>query len=121
MRLIVQVALKRDHSLPDLPLLLDYAKDQADRELIEFMSAGSQMGQPYATSPGVPLPVVEALRRAFDATMQDPAYIAKMKQAGMDFDPATGEEMTRIVARTIGAPTSVIERYKEAVRGDAPR
>ena len=55
------------------------------------------MGQPYATSPGVPAPIVEALRRAFDATMKDPAYIAKMNQANMDFDPATGEEMTEIV------------------------
>jgi tripartite-type tricarboxylate transporter receptor subunit TctC len=116
MRLIVQIALKRDQSLPDLPLLLDHAKDQADRDLIEFMSSSSLMGQTYATSPGVPAPIVNALRRAFDATMKDPAFIAKMNQAHMDFDPATGEEVTQIVARTIGAPKSVIDRYKEAVR-----
>ena len=116
MRLIVQIALKKDHSLPDLPLLLEYAKDQADRDVIEFMSSSSLMGQTYATSPGVPAHIVEALRRAFDATMQDPAYIAKMNQAHMDFDPATGEEVTKIVAMTIGAPKSVIDRYKEAVR-----
>jgi tripartite-type tricarboxylate transporter receptor subunit TctC len=115
-RLVVQVAHKRDHSLPDLPLLLDYAKTQDDRDVIEFMSGGSQVGQPYATSPGVPAPIVEALRRAFDATMKDPAYVAKMKQANMDFDPATGEEMAEIMAKTINAPRSVIERYKEAVR-----
>jgi tripartite-type tricarboxylate transporter receptor subunit TctC len=116
MRLILQVALKRDHSLPELPLLLDYAKTPEDRALIEFMSSGSQMGQSYATSPGVPAPIVNTLRRAFDATMKDPAYIAKLKQAGMDYDPATGEEMTEIVAKIINAPKSVIERYKAAVR-----
>jgi tripartite-type tricarboxylate transporter receptor subunit TctC len=121
MRLIVQIALRKDPSLPALPLLLDYAKNQADRELIEFMSASSQMGQSYATSPGVPAPVVNALRRAFDATMKDPDYIARIKQAKMDFDPATGEEMTQIVAKTIGAPKSVIERYKAAVAGEARR
>jgi len=36
----------------------------------------------------------------------------------MEFNPTTGEEMTRIVARTIGAPKSVIDRYKAAVSGD---
>lgn len=118
MRLIVQIALQKHHELPNLPLLLDYAENPADRDLLEFMSASSQMGQSYATSPGVPAPVVEALRRAFDATMKDPAYIEKMKTAKMEFGPATGEEMTAIVARTIGAPRSVIERYKAAVKGD---
>jgi tripartite-type tricarboxylate transporter receptor subunit TctC len=121
LRLIVQVAWKRDHSLPNLPLLLDYAKDQADRDVIEFMSAGSQMGQPYATSPGTPAPVVDALRRAFDATMKDPAFLAKMQQADMDFDPATGEELTEIVTKTIAAPKSVVDRYIAAIRGDAKR
>lgn len=116
MRLIVQIALKRDHSLPDLPLLLDYAKSPADRDLIEFMSSSSLMGQTYATSPGVPAPIVNALRRAFDATMKDAGFVERLQQAKMDFDPATGEEVTEIVARTIGAPRSVIERYKDAVK-----
>jgi tripartite-type tricarboxylate transporter receptor subunit TctC len=119
MRLIIQIALKKDRTLPNLPLLLDNAKNPADRELIEFMSSSSQIGQPYATTPGVPPRIVEALRRAFDATMKDPDYIARLKRSGMDFDPATGEEMTRIAARIIGAPKSVIDRYKAAIWGNA--
>lgn len=118
MRLIVQIALAKHPELPNLPLLLDYAQNPADHDLLEFMSASSQMGQSYATSPGVPAPVVDVLRRAFDATMKDPAYIEKMKTAKMEFGPATGEEMAAIVARTIGAPKSVIDRYKAAVKGD---
>jgi tripartite-type tricarboxylate transporter receptor subunit TctC len=118
MRLVVQIALAKHRELPDLPLLLDYADNDADRALLEFMSASSQMGQSYATSPSVPAPIVEALRRAFDATMADPAFIEKMKASKMEFGPATGEEMEAIVARTIGAPRSVIERYKAAIRGD---
>ncbi len=118
MRLVVQIALQKHPELPNLPLLLDYAENEADRALLEFMSASSQMGQSYAAPPGIPAPIVEALRRAFDATMKDPAYIEKMKAAKMEFSPATGEEMTAIVNRTIGAPKSVIERYKAAVKGD---
>ena len=118
MRLIVQIALARHPELPNVPLLLDYVENQADRDLIEFMSSSSQMGQAYAAPPGVPAPIVEALRRAFDATMKDAAFIEKMQAAKMEFNPTTGEQLAAIVARTIGAPKSVIERYKAAVAGD---
>jgi tripartite-type tricarboxylate transporter receptor subunit TctC len=118
MRLVVQIALQKHPELPNLPLLLDYVDNQADHDLIEFMSASSQIGQPYATGPGVPAPIVEALRRAFDATMKDPDFIGKMKAAKIEYNPTTGEEMAKIVGRTINAPKSVIERYKTAIAGD---
>jgi tripartite-type tricarboxylate transporter receptor subunit TctC len=118
MRLVVQIALQKHPELPDLPLLLDYAENQADRDLLSFMSASSQMGQSYAAPPGVPAPIVEALRRGFDATMKDPAFIDRMKTSKLEFNPATGEEMTRIVMDTISAPKPVIDRYKAAVAGD---
>jgi tripartite-type tricarboxylate transporter receptor subunit TctC len=118
MRLILQIALEKHPDLADVPLLLDLAANQADRDLIAFMSSGSQMGQSYAAPPGVPAPIVEALRRAFDDTMKDPAFIEKMQTAKMAFNPMSGEELTRFVARTIGAPAAVIERYKAAVAGD---
>ena len=118
MRLVVQIALQKHPELPNLPLLLDYAENQDDRDLIEFMSSSSQIGQPYATAPGVPAPIVEALRRAFDDTMKDPAYLDKMRAAKIEFNPITGEELTRIILHTVGAPKSVIDRYKAAVAGD---
>lgn len=118
MRLVVQIALSKHPELPNVPLLLDYVENQADHDLIEFMSASSQIGQPYAAPPGVPAPIVEALRRAFDETMKDPGFIEKMKAAKIEYNPATGEEMAQIVARTINAPKSVVERYKAAIAGD---
>jgi tripartite-type tricarboxylate transporter receptor subunit TctC len=117
MRLVVQIALSKHPELPNVPLLLDYVDNQADHDLIEFMSASSQIGQPYAAPPGVPAPIVEALRRAFDETMKDPGFIEKMKAAKIEYNPATGEEMAKIIARTINAPKSVVERYKAAIAG----
>jgi tripartite-type tricarboxylate transporter receptor subunit TctC len=118
MRLIVQIALAKHPDLADVPLLLDAAENPADRDLIAFMSSGSQMGQSYAAPPGVPAPIVAALRQAFDDTMRDQAFIARMQSAKMAFNPLGGEELTRFVTRTIGAPAAVIERYKAAVAGD---
>ena len=118
MRIVVQIALEKNPALTDVPLLRDLAENEADRDLITFMSSGSQMGQSYAAPPNVPTPLVEALRRAFDDTMKDPAFIEKMRSAKIEFNPITGEELTRIVDRTISTPKSVIDRYKAAVAND---
>ena len=40
--------------------------------------------------------MVEAVRRGFDATMKDPAFIAEAARASMEIDPLTGEEMQAI-------------------------
>jgi tripartite-type tricarboxylate transporter receptor subunit TctC len=117
-RIVAQIALSKHPELPNVPLLLDLAENDADRELIAFMSSPTQMGQSYAAPPGVPAPIVETLRRAFDETMKDPGFVEKMQTAKIQFNPLTGEELARSVARTISAPKSVIERYKAAAVGD---
>jgi tripartite-type tricarboxylate transporter receptor subunit TctC len=114
-RLVLQIAGKRHPDLPDIPLMSDLADNDADRTLISFMSSPTQMGQAFAAPPGTPPHLVYALRRAFDATMKDPAFTEKMRTAKMEFNPATGEDMTAIVARTIGTAPDVIRRYKAAV------
>ena len=114
-QLILQIAGKRHPDLPDTPLMSDLAENDADRALVSFMSSPTQMGQAFAAPPGTPPHLVNALRRAFDATMKDPTFTEKMRTAKMEFNPATGEEMTDIVAKTIGASPDVVRRYKAAV------
>jgi tripartite-type tricarboxylate transporter receptor subunit TctC len=117
-KVLAQFGFKRYGELPDVPTMFELAKTDADRQAMRMLFARTEYGRPYFLPPDVPADRVQALRRAFDATMKDPAFIEKMKAAKMEFNPATGEEMTAIVARTIGAPKSVIERYKAAVAGD---
>ncbi len=114
----LQIAMTKHPDLPDVPLLLDLAENEADRDLIAFMSSPTQMGQSYAAPPGVPAPVVAALRKAFDETMQDPAFVEKLKVAKVQFNPMSGEDLQRSVAHTISAPKSVIERFKAAASGE---
>lgn len=117
-RIVVQIALNKHPDLASVPQLLELAENEADRDLIAFMSSPTQMGQSYAAPPGTPAPILNALRRAFDDTMKDPAYIEKMRAAKIQFNPMSGEELARNVAATVGAPKSVIERFKAAASGD---
>jgi tripartite-type tricarboxylate transporter receptor subunit TctC len=114
-RVLVQIALHRLPELKDVPLLSDFSMSENDRELIDFMSSSSELGQTYAAPPGVPAYLVEALRDAFNATMGDQDYIDKLKRANIQFNPMTGPELTQEILKTLKAPRSLIERYQAAI------
>ncbi len=114
-RVIFHVSLSRNPELPDVPLALDMATNDDDRALMEFMSSSAELGQSFIAPPEVPAPIVAVLRRAFDATMQDPDYIKLSQQAGNVLNPMNGAALTALNARTLATPQKVIERYQAAV------
>jgi tripartite-type tricarboxylate transporter receptor subunit TctC len=114
-RVIFHVSLSRNAELPNVPLALDMAKNDDDRALMEFMSSSAELGQSFIAPPEVPALIVAALRRAFDATMQDSDYIKLSQQAGNVLNPMNGVALTALNDRTLATPQKVIERYQVAV------
>jgi tripartite-type tricarboxylate transporter receptor subunit TctC len=115
LRILFYVAQSRNPDLPKVPLAIDMTTNDDDRSLIEFMSSSSEFGQTFVAPAGVPKHIVDALRRAFDATMKDPEYLAMMKKARNALNPIGGEALTAVVAKTLATSKSVIDRYKSAV------
>ncbi len=111
--ILVQIGLTKDKELPDVPLLMDLATAPDDRAALKLLSAPTAIGRPIFTTPGVPQERVEALRAAFNATMQDPAFLATAAKANMDLNPVSGEELQRIVADLFATPPSAVLRLKE--------
>ncbi len=112
--ILVQIGLKRDKAMPDVPLLLEYARNEEQRQILDFFSRAVLIGRPIATTAEVPKERVEALRRAFDATMIDPEFIADAKFQRAEISPMNGEETQKLVTELIGAPLSVREKVKAA-------
>jgi hypothetical protein len=73
------------------------------------------MGRPYIGPPDVPKDRLEAMRRAFDATMKDPAYLAEAAGQKMVVDPMTGEEMQALIKEFYKSPPDLINRVKVAL------
>jgi tripartite-type tricarboxylate transporter receptor subunit TctC len=97
---------------------MDWAGNAADRAVIEFMSSSSQMGQSFVAPAGVPAPIVEALRRAFDATMKDPDFRGVMAGAKLEINAMTGEALQAFVEQTMRAQADVVARYKAATAAE---
>ena len=73
--------------------IVDLAKTEADRQALRLVLARQSYGRPYFLPPEVPPERVEALRRAFDATMNDPAFREGARQMEIDVDPMNGEDV----------------------------
>ena len=117
-RILAQIALAKHRALPDVPLLAEWADNDADRAVIEFMASSSQMGQSFVAPAGTPAPIVEAMRRAFDATMQDPEFRGMMQGARLEISAMKGEALQGFVERTMAAPAAVVARYKAATAAE---
>ena len=114
--ILVQVGLTKSPDLPDVPLLLDLPRTADDREVLKLVSTPSSMGHPFVAPPGVPLERVEILRRAFRATMTDPAFLEDAKRRRRPIDPVHGKELQRIAQELLSAPQSIKDRAHALTR-----
>jgi tripartite-type tricarboxylate transporter receptor subunit TctC len=111
-KMIAQFGLQPARVLPDVPLMLDLAKTQSDRQALLMLVGRTEYGRPYFLPPGVPPERVEALRRAFDATMTDEAFVAEAAKTGFDLNPLTGEQVQALVADLANTPPEVVTRVR---------
>ena len=112
---IVQIGLRKEPDLPDVPLMSELTKDPDDKQVVDFISRSVAVGRPIATTPGVPAERVAALRKAFDATLKDPEFIAETEKQGMEIRAMTGEELEQLVKDIIAAPAAIREKVKLAI------
>jgi tripartite-type tricarboxylate transporter receptor subunit TctC len=114
-RILAQWALQKSPELDDVPLFLDLAKTEADRDALRLMLARLEYGRPFFLPPNVPAARVEALRRAFDATMKDPTYLAEAEKLKVDVDPLSGEQVAALVEQVSRTPADIVARVRAAM------
>jgi tripartite-type tricarboxylate transporter receptor subunit TctC len=112
---IIQVGMQKESDLPDVPLMRDLAKTPEEKEIVDFISRAVAIGRPIATTPGVPAERVEALRKAFDATLKDPQFLADAEKQRMEIRAMTGNELAQLVKGVIEAPADIREKVKLAI------
>jgi tripartite-type tricarboxylate transporter receptor subunit TctC len=117
-RLLLQSGPDRNPDLPDVPMALDLAKTEADRQALELLLAPNQIGRPFVAPPEVPSDRVNALRVAFDATVADKTLLQEAKAQNMDISPVTGQYIEQTVARLYALPVSVVRTASEAIQPD---
>ncbi len=113
---LVQIAAARSPDLADVPLLSEFATDQKQKQALDFLSFAPAMGRPLFMPPNTPTDRVAAIRKAFDATMKDEAFLAEAKELHLDVHPASGETLQKIAAETVGMPADVLATINSAMQ-----
>jgi len=107
--LLLQLSLSKHPDLPDVPLIMDYAKSEEQKRVLELIFARQVMGRPVLAPPGLPAERVKALRRAFDATMRDKAFLAEAEKSNWEITPVSGEEIETLMKRVYATPPAIID------------
>ena len=74
------------------------------------------MAWPFAAPPGVPQDRVDALRKAFTATMHDKEFLADAAKAKFEIRPVTGEAIQALVQEIYDTPTPVVRKTVELLQ-----
>ncbi len=104
------------HHGHDVPLIVEYAKNDADRKVLNLINSGVALGRPLLAPPGIPQDRLAALRRAFDATMMDREFLADAEKQKMDIAPVAGEKLQAIAAEVAQTTPDVIARTNELIQ-----
>ena len=114
-RILTQWALRKNPELPDVPMFLDLARTEEERAALELMLARLEYGRPFFLPPNVPAPRVAVLRRAFDATMRDPAYLAEADKLKIEVDALSGEQVAALIEKVSRTPADTVARVRAAM------
>jgi tripartite-type tricarboxylate transporter receptor subunit TctC len=114
-RILAQWTFTKNPELPDVPMFLSVANTEEQRAALRLMLARLEYGRPFFLPPNVPAARVQALRRAFDATMKDPAYLAEADKLKIEVEPLTGEEVANFVEQVIKTPAETVARVRTAM------
>jgi tripartite-type tricarboxylate transporter receptor subunit TctC len=111
----ILIALQRKSMFPDTPAIIEFAKDERTRRILQLTLAPQGMDRPVLAPPNVPADRLAALKKAFSDTMRDPAFIAEAKRQNIEIEEVSGEEVARIVADAYSSPKDIVEAAREAM------
>ncbi len=100
--------------LPGVPRAMSYAKDDRVRRLLTLIETLSEIGRLTAGPPGMPRDVLDAERRAYDAVMRDPEFLADTKRLSLPVKPATGEVVETKIREALAQPPETVAILKSA-------
>lgn len=112
---LFQARLDPDPRMKDVPLGAAGARTEEERQILELFFLRAALGRPFVAPPGVPAERVDILRRAFDATMKDPVFVAEAEKQRFSIEPMTGEELANRIKRAYDSPKDIVKRTADVL------
>jgi len=113
---VLQTSARTFPDLAGVPLALSLAKTDEARQLIKVgIQNAAAFARPLALPPGTPKDRVLVVRRAFQETLKDQAFLAEAEKAKLTLDPATAEELDKMVAEAFALDAALLAKLKDVL------
>ena len=113
-KVIVQFTTTKHPDLQDVPTVVELAKTDEQRAILSAIVNAAEVGTSFFTTPNTPADRVEALRRAFDATMKDPEFLAEAGKLQLSVGAIPGEELQKLVGGVSNRSPDLLEKVRAA-------
>jgi len=113
---LVQMSLAKHPDLPDVPLIMDFAKTDEERQIFKLIFSRQIMGRPFLAPPGLPPERLAVLRKAFDDTMADKEFLADAAQNKFEIDPVSGTQIQAMIKEGYETPPDVVKKAAAALK-----
>jgi len=111
---LVQMASKKDPDLPNVPLLSEFATNEEQRWMFEFVQTGIG-DKAFIAAPGVPKERAALLSKAYMATLADKTFLAEMTKRSYTIDPIEGSVITAWVKKLMTTPKDRVDNLRRAM------
>ena len=121
-KIVLQSGKQRAPDLQDVPTAYEMAVKTQDpvraKAILDAWEALHAVGRPVAAPPGTDAERVRFLSDALSRALADPQLRAFAADNGRPINPATGEEMGRIVSGSMQMPEDIRELFVRAIQGE---
>jgi tripartite-type tricarboxylate transporter receptor subunit TctC len=108
--LLFQMGLQKHKDLGHVPLIIDMARDEEQRKILEVMFFNYEFGRAFVLAPGTPPERIAALRQAFVDTMADPEFLKDAAASNLEVNPVTAERLQTLIDRAYKLPPDLVAR-----------
>jgi tripartite-type tricarboxylate transporter receptor subunit TctC len=106
---LMQTGTKAQEGLENVPLLINLVSDPDLKKVLGLLAFQGELGRPFLMPPGTAKEYVAAMRKAFDETMKDPAFLADAEKSRLEVDPVSGAEMDTMIKEAFETPKKLVE------------
>jgi tripartite-type tricarboxylate transporter receptor subunit TctC len=111
---VLQGTAKPLKELPKVPRLIEYAKTEEQKKLVEVaVHNANDYSRAFALPPGTPKDRVDILRKAFQDTMTDKEFLAEIEKMQLTLDPMSANDLTAAVANSAKLDPAMKAKLKE--------
>jgi tripartite-type tricarboxylate transporter receptor subunit TctC len=110
--ILLQLGLQKSPELPDVPLIIDQATTDDQRQILKLVFSRQEFAWPFAAPPDIPTDRAQALRAAFAATLADPEFLEDAKKIQIDVNPVSASAVDRLIGELYASPDAILTKLR---------